>query len=283
MPWRRLFGHPGDLISYLGSGGMVAGGGKLFAQATNQAQSFWGAVGIIFGFLTFATPHIMKEMDRRREERGLARQAAEAKARADKAERTANDLAAKVAEMDASGIRPNAVHLAAIDGKLAATRAELTKQGFLKPSPSTDEMPVIRPALLVEDDPATAKFMAELMTAAGCDVTVAATLAEASEKLATTPGVRIIVLDLGLPDGDGLDVVRHARQDGLDCRFIVTTGYSSGARLDQVSSHLHPGDRLFVKPVDYHTLMTAILPKPRPRPERKPVHFEPHDTPDPDA
>jgi two-component system KDP operon response regulator KdpE len=64
--------------------------------------------------------------------------------------------------------------------------------------------------LVVDDEPQIQQFLRVAMTAAGYDVLPATTGAEAL-RLAATMAPQIIVLDLGLPDRDGKDVLVDLR------------------------------------------------------------------------
>jgi two-component system KDP operon response regulator KdpE len=64
--------------------------------------------------------------------------------------------------------------------------------------------------LIVDDEPQILRFLRPSLTAAGYDVLVAATGKEAL-KAAATLSPDVIVLDLGLPDMDGKDVIRELR------------------------------------------------------------------------
>ena len=65
--------------------------------------------------------------------------------------------------------------------------------------------------LLVEDEPAIADTLIYSLTAVGCAVHHVATLAQARAHLIhATPA--LVVLDLGLPDGSGLDLCREIRR-----------------------------------------------------------------------
>ena len=65
-------------------------------------------------------------------------------------------------------------------------------------------------ALVVEDDPQMARFLRATLTAHELVVTVAGTIAEGRTAAAADPP-DIVLLDLGLPDGDGLELVRALR------------------------------------------------------------------------
>lgn len=64
--------------------------------------------------------------------------------------------------------------------------------------------------LAVDDEPQIQRFLKPALTAAGFDVETAATAAEA-KRLAATRAPALIVLDLGLPDGDGKTVIETVR------------------------------------------------------------------------
>ena len=80
--------------------------------------------------------------------------------------------------------------------------------------------------LLAEDDPAIADPLARALSREGYDVRVQGTGQGAIDG---APGVDLVVLDLGLPDMDGLDVARTIRSQGLSTPVLVLT-----ARADEV-------------------------------------------------
>jgi two-component system KDP operon response regulator KdpE len=65
--------------------------------------------------------------------------------------------------------------------------------------------------LVVDDEPAILRFLKPALVANDYDVATAGTMAEATKRIAAeVPDV--VVLDLGLPDGDGKDVIRRVRE-----------------------------------------------------------------------
>jgi two-component system KDP operon response regulator KdpE len=66
-------------------------------------------------------------------------------------------------------------------------------------------------ALVVDDEPAILRFLKPALEANDYEVTSAATVAEAIKRIAAAPP-DVVVLDLGLPDGDGKDVIRQVRE-----------------------------------------------------------------------
>ncbi len=65
--------------------------------------------------------------------------------------------------------------------------------------------------LIVDDEPAIIRFLKPALEANDYDLTSTGTLADALKRIASSPP-DIVVLDLGLPDGDGKDVIRQVRQ-----------------------------------------------------------------------
>ncbi|HYO13991.1 MAG TPA: ATP-binding protein, partial [Thermoanaerobaculia bacterium] len=113
--------------------------------------------------------------------------------------------------------------------------------------------------LLVEDHADTAEALADLLRDRGHRVTVAPTLAEGREAArAVQEGddpLDLIVSDLGLPDGSGLDLMREmVSRYGL--RGIALSGYGMD---EDVRRSLEAGFVLHLtKPVSPAALMTAL-------------------------
>ena len=114
--------------------------------------------------------------------------------------------------------------------------------------------------LLVEDHADTAEAIAELLRLLGHEVTVAFTLsaglAAAAEIHGRGPGgIDLVVSDLGLPDGNGLDLMRElAGRYGL--KGIALSGY--GMEEDLRRSREAGFERHLTKPINFQALQ-AIL------------------------
>jgi two-component system KDP operon response regulator KdpE len=65
--------------------------------------------------------------------------------------------------------------------------------------------------LVVDDEPAIIRFLKPALEANDYDLTSTGTVADAMKRIASSPP-DLVVLDLGLPDGDGKDVIRQVRQ-----------------------------------------------------------------------
>jgi signal transduction histidine kinase len=80
--------------------------------------------------------------------------------------------------------------------------------------------------LLVEDNPGDARLLREMFnnsTSRATELTHVATMSEAEKYVAENP-VDVIVLDLGLPDAEGLGAVRRAVAAAHDIPLVVLTG-----------------------------------------------------------
>ena len=64
--------------------------------------------------------------------------------------------------------------------------------------------------LIVEDDAQMRRYLSTTMASHGFDTAEASTLAEATHALRSSEP-QLVLLDLGLPDGDGLDLLRTMR------------------------------------------------------------------------
>lgn len=111
----------------------------------------------------------------------------------------------------------------------------------------------MQPVLLVEDTSSLAMLYGAVLARAGHPVDHAATLAEARARCARGMP-RVMLLDLQLPDGDGLDLL--ASLSGANCRVIVITANGSINRAVQA---MRGGAFDFlVKPFDESRLVAAV-------------------------
>ena len=114
--------------------------------------------------------------------------------------------------------------------------------------------------LLVEDDAATRDALVVVLRAAGADVTPAGTAADA---LTAFTDVRpdLILSDLGLPDGDGNDLIRRIRTLEADRRAPVTPAVALTAlvrRQDRRRTAESGFQQHMAKPVDPDRLVRTL-------------------------
>ena len=86
--------------------------------------------------------------------------------------------------------------------------------------------PMRRRVLVVDDEGDFLATYERLLRRQGYEVLTATSRAEGLAALAGEP-LHLVISDLRLPDGDGLDVVRAARRTAEPTPVIVITGYPS--------------------------------------------------------
>jgi len=116
--------------------------------------------------------------------------------------------------------------------------------------------------LVVEDDDATRTFLADNLTADGFELLVA-DCASDGIRLLETKFPDLALIDVGLPDGSGLDLVRRVRDaDGLissvDPRtpLLIVSGRDS--ELDRIRGFERGADDYVCKPFSYPELRSRV-------------------------
>src|SRR5512141_1108524 len=126
--------------------------------------------------------------------------------------------------------------------------------------------------LVVEDEQGARETLVELVTALGYEPSAAASVAEAGEALSRL-APDVCIADLGLPDGNGLDVVRAAKAGQTDCAVLVLTG--QGSILAAVESMKAGAHDFLLKPLKPSLLAAALA--------RLSEHHEPHPAAQPES
>jgi two-component system response regulator AtoC len=112
--------------------------------------------------------------------------------------------------------------------------------------------------LVVEDDQTTGHALELLLRHHRYDVITATSVAEAIGRLSSGPAPDAILLDLMLPDGDGLRVLELIRSRSLPTQVTVMTGVGDPIRLDRAAK-LQP-HALLLKPVDFPQILMQLPP-----------------------
>ena len=107
---------------------------------------------------------------------------------------------------------------------------------------------MIRVLMIVEDDPASRNSLRSIFSRRGWAICSTSTFTEALAFLDHGLEPDCLVLDLALPDGDGEDILKKIRRDGLRTRVAVCTGNQDPTRLESVRS-MNP-EGLLHKPID---------------------------------
>jgi DNA-binding response OmpR family regulator len=139
----------------------------------------------------------------------------------------------------------------------------------------TDDAGVRATILLVEDDPTTRGFLAAELAADGY-LTIAAGTLEEGRELLESEYPDLALLDLCLPDGSGLDLLRNVRgADGIASRVdprtpvLVLSGRTS--EVDRLRGFERGCDDYLAKPFSYPELrarVAALLRRTQDRPHR---------------
>ncbi len=80
--------------------------------------------------------------------------------------------------------------------------------------------------LVVDDERSIREFLRILLEQEGYEVEDADSVAQAVERLEASP-FDMVICDLKLPDGVGLDVMRTARQSGISVPFVIITAHTT--------------------------------------------------------
>ncbi len=109
--------------------------------------------------------------------------------------------------------------------------------------------------ILLEDEPVLREELAEFLQAQGHAVTTAATVAGFMQQFQPQKH-QVAVIDRGLPDGDGLDMILRMRRNGLRLGIIVLTARASSQ--DKVEGLVGGADHYISKTTDLSELAATI-------------------------
>ena len=123
-------------------------------------------------------------------------------------------------------------------------------------------MTVLRPALtrplllVVDDEPPVLKVVERLAGKAGFDVVSCGSGVEAMKALARKPA-DLAMVDLRMPDVNGLDLLRQIRSAVPSCEVILMTAY---AAVDSAVEAIKLGAREYLtKPFDFDRLRQVLV------------------------
>jgi DNA-binding response OmpR family regulator len=115
-------------------------------------------------------------------------------------------------------------------------------------------MPTMR-ILVVEDQPKMASFIKKGLNAQGYIVDVSETGMGAEILVAENP-YDLIILDVNLPDQNGMDTARHIRKDGFTGPILMLTALSSTK--DKIHGLDAGADDYLTKPFDFDELLARV-------------------------
>ena len=109
--------------------------------------------------------------------------------------------------------------------------------------------------LVVDDEPDASEALTLLLKPRGFDVRVAAT-GDTARSMVTSWRPHVVLLDLMLPDVNGLDLLRDFRADAPETQVVMVTGYGS---VPKVVDAMNGGAFGFIeKPIDAMLLLAVI-------------------------
>src|SRR4051812_854469 len=109
--------------------------------------------------------------------------------------------------------------------------------------------------LIVEDDRLSSAALRALLADRGHPVSCAYTIGQAMEQLITFQP-QCAILDMMLPDGSGVQVLRHIREQNLNVRVAVATAGNDERALKEV--HELRAELVMRKPIDLSRLTTWL-------------------------
>lgn len=109
--------------------------------------------------------------------------------------------------------------------------------------------------LVVEDQPKMASFIKKGLNAQGYIVDVSET-GMGGESMVSENAYDLIVLDVNLPDQNGMDTARHIRRDGFIGPILMLTALSSTK--DKIHGLDAGADDYLTKPFDFEELLARI-------------------------
>jgi CheY-like chemotaxis protein len=144
-------------------------------------------------------------------------------------------------------------------------RATARDTGEQEPADSVsvaDRRPPVRldgvHVLVVDDEADARRVLAMVLERAGAVVVTAGGVPAALDALSNARP-NVLVSDLGMPDQDGFDLIRHLRQDGHDAEDLPAIALTAFVQKDDAQLALGAGFQVHLpKPVDPYELTSAI-------------------------
>lgn len=112
--------------------------------------------------------------------------------------------------------------------------------------------------LIADDDPSTRDILSRFLGEKGFEVDVASDGARALEAIKTF-APDIILLDIRMPNMDGIECLQRITDDGIDCGVIMISG-EADVTLARKTLTMGAADFIY-KPFDLEYLETSLLAK----------------------
>ena len=115
-----------------------------------------------------------------------------------------------------------------------------------------------RRALVVEDDPSVRSLLTESLELEGFWVDAEPSVEQGRAWLSSYV-YEVVVLDLKLPDGSGMDLVPEARAQSPNAQVVIMTGFSEEVLRRRATAL--GANTFLAKPFTAEELITAITPR----------------------
>jgi DNA-binding response OmpR family regulator len=126
---------------------------------------------------------------------------------------------------------------------------------FHKAGPNATDLPRSRLAIVEDDEELREKIMVPALCAAGFDATGLASALQLYRMWAGSP-FDLVLLDIGLPDDDGVEIARHLRGLSSSLGIVMYTGH--GRTADRVRGLRAGVDAYLVKPADMDEVIETL-------------------------
>lgn len=219
------------------------------------SRSFTSLMGSVVAMVALAVN--FWDPQRKRREQELKRREQELKVRLADATALSNADRRVIERLESEHERFR-FELAQANAEILRNKGSVTYSGRRIPlRPPTP--PSLLEVLIVEDDPPTRQALSKVLGHYDYRVTVAGEAGEAIEQVRRRervgPRFDFVILDLVLPDGTGLDVLKAVRAGSPGTDVIVTSGSIDEAVLVEAQEH---AAALLVKPVDLNELLALM-------------------------
>jgi two-component system response regulator PilR (NtrC family) len=113
----------------------------------------------------------------------------------------------------------------------------------------------VKSILIVDDEQSMREMLAILLKKEGLDVRSAGSRSEAAETLRRGP-VDLVLTDVKLPDGDGLEILRHVKSGSPETAVVVMTAYGTSEMA--VAARKLGAEAYILKPFDVDELRIVV-------------------------
>lgn len=110
--------------------------------------------------------------------------------------------------------------------------------------------------LLIEDHSISKKLIVEMLKSTGVKIITSSDGKEGIENFENHPEIKLILLDLSLPDMEGLDVIKHFRKSQKDIPIIIQTAHVMSGEKEKAL--FHGANDYITKPIEDTTLYNTL-------------------------